>query len=96
MWFSMLLLVGNTPMDFIHQFANHHDTVHKDHKGLVIENKHHHCAYLSLTLASFINNYSISAIPFVRLQHQAKYTSIALHCVQRAVISASLRGPPAA
>ncbi len=93
-WFSMLLLLGNTPMEFIHSFADHIDTVHKEHKGLVIEKKHHHCAYLSLTLTSFINDYQL---PFVIVSFPGyfpEYNSVVANSVQRAIIATSLRGPP--
>lgn len=93
-WFSLLLFVGNTPMDFIHLFADHKDTVHRDHKGLVIEKKHHHCAYLSLTLTSFINDYQLPFVAFIAPQFFTKHPAIAIRYVQRCIVSVSLRGPP--
>ena len=96
-WFSILLFIGNTPMDFIHLFADHEDTIHHDNKGLVIEKKHHHCAYLSLTLESFINDYQLPFIAFVVSPHF--YTcdaAIVVHYMQRSIVSVSLRGPPVA
>jgi hypothetical protein len=93
-WFSFLLLLGNTPMDFIHLFADHKDTIHHEHKGLVIENKHHHCAFLSLTLTSFINDYTIPFVAFRSIVHRAKYTFAGVNYVQRCIVAVSLRGPP--
>jgi hypothetical protein len=95
-WFSFLLLLGNTPMEFVHSFAGHKDTVHHEHKGLSFENKHHHCAFLSLTLTCFINDFSV---PYVTLRlpvMAGQHTSFGPRFVQRAIIAASLRGPPAA
>ena len=83
-------------MDFIHLFADHKDTIHHEHKGLVIENKHHHCAFLSLTLTSFINDYTIPFVPFRSIVHGAKYTFAGVNYVQRCIVAVSLRGPPAA
>jgi hypothetical protein len=93
-WFSILLLLGNTPMDFIHLFADHKDTIHHEHKGLVIENKHHHCACLSLTLTSFVNDYSIPVIHFISSEYFTKYTAISGGYIQRCIVAVSLRGPP--
>jgi hypothetical protein len=96
-WFVILLVIGNTPMDFIHLFAGHKDSVHAFHKGVVIENKHHHCAFLLLTLASFVND---SQAPAVTLQsrqvHIRRHTSISTYYIQRCIVAVSLRGPPIA
>lgn len=93
-WLSFLLLLGNTPMEFVHLFADHEDTVHKDHHGLVIEKKHHHCAYLSLTLTAFVNDYHVPIIIFSHLQHYANYATLTRGYVQRSIIRSTLRGPP--
>lgn len=93
-WLSFLLLLGNTPMEFIHLFADHDDTVHSHHSGLVIEKKHHHCAYLSLTLTSFINDYHYPVIFYPVVSHTASYAAITVGFVQRSIIDATLRGPP--
>ena len=95
-WFSLLLLLGNTPMEFIHLFAGHKDTVHHMHKGLVIENKHHHCAFLSLTLTSFINDYQVPYIFFIPAQYFPEHAAIATCYIQRTIVAAALRGPPLA
>jgi len=93
-WFSILLLIGNTPMDFIHLFADHKDSVHGDHTGPVIEQQHHHCAYLSLTLTSFVNDYSVPVILFASSVYFIHYHAIPQGYIQRSIIAASLRGPP--
>lgn len=95
-WFTALLLLGNTPMDFIHSFADHKDTVHKEHKGLTIEKKHHHCAFLSLTIATFINDYHLPVITFAPETFFIRHQAIFAHFVQDRIIEVSLRGPPAA
>lgn len=93
---AVLLLAGNTPMDFFHQFANHEDTVHHERKGLVIEKKHHHCAFLSLTLDSFINDYSLPCVVSKCPEYFITYNQPAVYVVERYVIATALRGPPAA
>jgi hypothetical protein len=97
-WFAVLLLIGNTPMDFIHLFADHVDTEHTgiEHKGPVFEKKHHHCAFLSLSLESFVNDYSVPVISFTPLVYFTVRTALYEHSVQRCIVAVSLRGPPAA
>jgi len=95
-WFSALLLLGNTPMEFIHLFAHHTDTVHHVHKGLVIENKHHHCAFLSLTLTTFANDNCLPVILFSSQEYFIQHAAISTHFVQQCIVSVSLRGPPVA
>lgn len=94
----MLLLLGNTPMDFIHLFADHVDTEHKavERKGPVFEKKHHHCAFLSLSLESFVNDYSIPVILFTPPVYFTVRTALPEQSVQRCIVAVSLRGPPAA
>jgi hypothetical protein len=93
-WFSFLLFLGNTPMDFVHLFANHQDTVHRGHKGLVIEKKHHHCAYLSLTLTSFINDFQAPCAFYTSCVFHVQHSTAGVSFVQRFLLAASLRGPP--
>jgi hypothetical protein len=95
-WFSILLLLGNTPMDFIHLFAHHKDTVHHFHKGLAIEKKHHHCAFLSLTLTSFINDHQEPVALFTSPEYFIRHAAISSNYIQRSIVAVSLRGPPAA
>lgn len=93
-WFSMLLLLGNTPMEFIHLFAGHRDTVHHRHQGLVIENKHHHCAFLSLTLTSFINDYQLPFVPRPVVRHTVSPCCYRCLSMQQAILHVNQRGPP--
>jgi hypothetical protein len=95
-WFSALLMLGNTPMDFIHSFADHKDTVHKEHHGLVIEKKHHHCAFLSLTIAAFINDYHLPVVTFTTEEFFIRHQALIAHFLQDRIVEVSLRGPPAA
>jgi len=53
---GVLLFFGTLPKDFVHQFADHHDTVHSSsygHDGPVIEQQHHHCDYIDYALTPF-------------------------------------------
>lgn len=95
-WFSSLLLLGNTPMEFAHLFANHKDTIHREHKGLVIEKKHHHCAFLSLTLTSFINDYQVPYAFILNPEYLVRHVAACKNYIQRCIVAVSLRGPPVA
>jgi hypothetical protein len=81
-------------MDFVHLFANHEDTVHHEHKGLTIEKKHHHCAYLSLTLTSFINDFQTPCAFYTSCVFNVKHITAGVNYVQLLILAASLRGPP--
>ncbi len=93
-WLSFLLLMGNTPMEFIHQFADHSDTVHEVHKGLVIEKKHKHCAFLSLTIDAFINDYRLPVITILFSGYFTTRIRFSEHYLFRAIYYNYLRGPP--
>jgi hypothetical protein len=94
-WCSLLIMLGNTPMEFVHLFADHKDTVHHEGKGLCIENKHHHCAYLSLTITPFINDYQMLYVRFLPPSYLVMPEAVGVNYVQRCIIATSLRGPPA-
>lgn len=93
-WLSFLLLMGNTPMEFIHLFADHNDTVHEVHKGLVIEKKHKHCAFLSLTIDAFINDYRLPVITTIFPEYFATSIRFSARYLFRAIYNNYLRGPP--
>jgi hypothetical protein len=93
----LLLLFGTASKEFIHLFADHHDTVHIDHEGEgpFFESEHHHCDFLNYSLPEFDNDISF---PFVAFAEREAYTEYQLHkvrFVQREIIQTSLRGPPA-
>jgi hypothetical protein len=81
-------------MDFIHLFADHSDTKHNDQTGLVIEKQHHHCAFLSLTLTSFANDYSVPVLSFYPSEYFTRHAAITSKYIQRSIVAVSLRGPP--
>ena len=83
-------------MEFVHLFANHKDTVHHEEKGLCFEKKHHHCAFLSLTLTSFINDYSIDFARFETYEFVTRHYPVNDVYTGHYTVSTSLRGPPAA
>lgn len=94
-WLAMLLLFGNTPMEFIHSFTGHVDTVDTPHKGLAIENKHHHCAFLAFEVTAFNNDYDFPVLHFIKpFSFTQKHTEIAVSYIQRIIVNNSLRGPP--
>ncbi|RYD55211.1 MAG: hypothetical protein EOP56_16830 [Sphingobacteriales bacterium] len=95
-WLGILLLFGSTPKEFIHLFADHTDTVHTYHgDGLCIEPEHHHCDFLSFTLAAFIDN----PLPLLLERSETVYpreeASVVAHLTSRTVFTSFLRGPPA-
>ena len=97
-WFAVLLFIGNTPMDFVHRFADHNDTVHRhsEHKGPLFEKKHHHCAFLYHSITSFVNDYSVPVILFTSSVYFLRHTAIAQNYMQHCIVAVSLRGPPVA
>lgn len=95
-WFAFLLLLGNTPMEFIHLFAHHKDTTEHESKGLVFEKKHHHCSFLSLTLTSFENDYQVPHITCTIPSVYHVFNEVAaVSYLQRALVAVAPRGPPA-
>jgi hypothetical protein len=96
---SFLLLFGSTSKEFIHLFAGHEDTRHvpcADGKDMQVDNEHHHCSFLSFTLAPFDHDAIIPVLHLYTLpvyaEWQATYQQI--H-IQAAVSHYFLRGPPA-
>lgn len=64
LWLAIVLLLGDTPKEFIRLFAGHIDTVHShfEKDGLVIESERHHCSFLSYALPLFTNDsYAITS-----------------------------------
>lgn len=82
-------------MDFVHLFADHHDTVHCYHEGeLVIEPQHHHCDFLSFTLPAFLNDHSSVSIFFTPQRFARQKADAVIHLASRTVHASLLRGPP--
>jgi hypothetical protein len=92
----LLLLFGTTAKEFIHMFADHHDTVHVHHEGgeLSFESEHHHCDFLSYSLPAFDNDISFPFIAFFEQATCSGYIMGDVQFVQRAIVHTSLRGPP--
>lgn len=94
----MLVLFGTTAKEFIHGFTGHVDTIHQHHHsetGLVIENEHHHCEFLNYDTPVFDNDIAFAYIPFVKQAFTPQYLLRDVQFVQREIVRASLRGPPA-
>jgi hypothetical protein len=96
-WMSILLLFGTTPKEFIHLFADHTDTVEQYHTGkqLAIEKQHHHCQFLGFSFAPFVKDHQSAFLRFSTFSYFIKHEALSVHFVQRAIVSLSLRGPPA-
>jgi hypothetical protein len=89
-------LFGGTAKEFIHLFAAHEDTIHHHYEGegLVIENEHHHCTFLSFSLQPF-DTYQVVLIPQLRDEHFTSYHfSVVADLSEHSSLIPSLRGPP--
>jgi hypothetical protein len=97
-WLAILLLFGTTAKEFVHQFADHEDTVHCNnrHDGtLVIEPEHHHCKFLSFSLAAFISPVYGYTLPAEKIFYSTYVAAPVAHIAHRTVTTPCLRGPPA-
>ncbi|WP_276133990.1 hypothetical protein [Polluticoccus soli] len=97
-WLAILLVFGGTPKEFVHLFANHKDTVHCNQlrtDGLVIEDQHHHCSFLSFTLAPFVNDVQVFYFSGDKEAFPKQVAAAVQHLTSREVITSLLRGPPA-
>lgn len=95
-FFASLLLLVNTPMDFIHLFSGHKDGIHQKHDGLVIEQRHHHCSLLSLSITPFANDICLPVARFYSTEYFTTHVALSAHHYQCVLFSYSLRGPPLA
>jgi hypothetical protein len=95
-WLSLLLLLGSTPKEFIHGFANHKDTIdsRSPSKGLTFGNKHHHCAFLSFNLLPFADGFQQPALFFLKQNFQTFHTVVLAVFIPGSSTALSLRGPP--
>lgn len=94
---AVLLVFGTTAKEFVHLFADHTDTVHthQPHDGLVIEQEHHHCSFLTYSLSSFINDFHIVRILPAAVVYHQHYQASADQLVVCTPLTSYLRGPPA-
>jgi hypothetical protein len=97
LWLAALLVFGGAPKEFIHLFADHKDTTHCNGRhidGLVIEDQHHHCSFLSFTLAPFVNDVQVFHFVTEKASFPRQTADPIQHLASREVIAALLRGPP--
>jgi hypothetical protein len=95
-WLGILLLFGSTPKEFIHLFAGHTDTVHTHHSSeLCIEPEHHHCSFLSFTLAPFINSPLPQFFELKEAYYPRETATTVAHLITLTTFAILLRGPPA-
>jgi hypothetical protein len=97
-WLAILLLFGTTAKEYIHLFTDHTDTVHtelhRDH--IVIEPEHHHCTFLSFTIADFVSDASfMHHFPFQKINFPTYVPAVYQQLIPSIVSIRSLRGPPA-
>ena len=95
-WLSLLLLFGSTPKEFIHNFANHADTIDsRISKGLVIDKVHHHCSFLSFNLMPFAEGFQQPLLRLIKQSFQIQHATAVAVFVPYSTATLSLRGPPA-
>ncbi|RYZ50088.1 MAG: hypothetical protein EOP49_14785 [Sphingobacteriales bacterium] len=94
---SLLLLFGSTAKEFIHLFADHHDTVHTEcsQGELSFESEHHHCDFLSFSLPAFHQDHQFPFIERTYVDFPEAESSPVLLSGGRTVYHTALRGPPA-
>ncbi|MHB1921259.1 MAG: hypothetical protein ACYCOO_03380 [Chitinophagaceae bacterium] len=82
-----------TPREFLHEFANHKDTVDHFHPEAWVSPVHIHCAFLHMDMAPFIKG-SEFHFQSILTVFQDISTSIldSYHFIS--LFSSSLRGPP--
>ncbi len=95
-WLASLLLFGAAPKEILHEFARHHDTVHKhDVDGPVMDAGHHHCSFVGFELMPFA---APPTIPFGLRVSLPQYVSFFLvqdtRALQQLVALREGRGPP--
>ena len=95
---AVLLLFGGTPKEFIHCFAAHQDTSHAHHESgkLYFENEHHHCDFLSFSLAPFVEPQALPVLKPVIVRYYERGNSPVHPLKLYTPEEVSLRGPPAA
>lgn len=94
---ALLLVFGGVSKEYLHLYTGHTDTVHThdDADGLVFENEHHHCDFLSFTLPFFVDDaksYHFNE----KQQYSILYKSeVITHLIPLSLPVSRLRGPPA-
>lgn len=93
---GVLLVFSTTPKEYIHLFADHHDTVHHAHDDDVthVDPEHHHCQFLELSLPPFISNDVAIYVPYHAPEYNQFYTSLEEVLIEKVVSVRNLRGPP--
>ena len=96
-WLSVLLLFGSTPKEFIHNFADHTDTVDtRIAKGLVADKVHHHCSFISFNLMPFEDGFQPALIPLTTTIYYSHTVSLPTTFLPRSIKATTQRGPPQA
>ena len=94
---AFLLAFGGVSKEYLHLFTGHTDTESCDHhrEGLYFESEHHHCDFLSYTLADYTPDaivYSFATAPVAFPVYSNGHKS---RLIPSEVSSSHLRGPPA-
>lgn len=95
----IILLFSNASREWLHDFANHTDTVHNHsddlRKGTVFENEHHHCKFLDIPLPSYLQPTVIEAVHFNPVYFECAGIRITCQYNDNSPSTKSNRGPPA-
>jgi hypothetical protein len=96
-WLAVTFLFGMTPKEFVHLFADHHDTVHcHTGEGLAFESEHHHCDFLCFTLPPFEDDHRLVIQLSEKAIPQPVHSVVpVLHLQDRSLPGTVSRGPPA-
>lgn len=94
---ALLLVFGGISKEYLHLYTGHTDTIHThdDIDGLVFENEHHHCDFLSFTLPFYVDDaqhHNISEKKSNAIPHKS---DVVAHLIPRNLPVSRLRGPPA-
>lgn len=97
LFLAIQVLFAGTAKEFIHQFADHKDTVHCNNRHgseLSFESKHHHCSFLDDSLAPFYTDAQFPHIEILTKTYQKSAAHILSVLLTKERFFTTLRGPP--
>jgi hypothetical protein len=89
-----IFVIASTPDEWIHSFADHHDTIDSNSPVTAVSARHIHCEALQLSLPSFScsTSFHFSALP---LSATSLYFDVKTLTLPFFALSPSGRAPPA-
>ena len=94
---AVLLVFGGNAFEFVHLFSHHQDTVHHQcgDGELSFESEHHHCTFLSFSLAPFITQDVVHVEHYKALEYFTFQSPVSETEHRQVHQIPSFRGPPA-